>query len=232
MLAPPSLILLLLLEMVLLTHLEMASVNMEENLAGSLLEDNKSVRLIRGSVPGADTFLGVHFYFWNGLCSLYYDPVTLCVKLFSSHFCSEEVKNLKLVLGLGLILCSTTHMYSFLYLSLSQVTSSIVWCFGLYVLFKRLKNLWVGLGKLNFIFNVLITWNKCINLMFLSGFLFWNHTFDLHRKTRAMNPHCLLSINPPSHSLPTCQGYFLHVRLLGYKKSMPQSMLLKWAGSK
>lgn len=61
--APPSLILLLLLEMVLLTHLEMASVNMEENLAGSLLEDNKSVRLIRGSVPGADTFLGVHFYF-------------------------------------------------------------------------------------------------------------------------------------------------------------------------
>lgn len=42
---PPltSLILLLLLEMVLLTHLEMASVNKEENLAGSLLEDNKSV---------------------------------------------------------------------------------------------------------------------------------------------------------------------------------------------
>lgn len=57
---PPltSLILLLLLEMVLLTHLEMASVNMEENLAGSLLEDNRSVRLIRGSVPGADTFFG------------------------------------------------------------------------------------------------------------------------------------------------------------------------------
>lgn len=62
---PPltSLIFLLLLEMVLLTHLEMASVNMEENLAGSLLEDNKSVRLICGSVPGADMFLGVHFYF-------------------------------------------------------------------------------------------------------------------------------------------------------------------------
>lgn len=167
---------------------------------------------ISGSVPGADTFLGVHFYFWNGLCSLYYDPVTLCVKLFSSHFCSEEVKNLKLVLGVGLILCSTTHMCSFLYLSLSQVTSTTVWCFGLYVLFKRLKNLWVGLGKLNFIFNVLITWNKCINLMFLSGFLFWNHTFDLHRKTRAMNPHCPIVYQPSqsffahlSRLLPSCQ---------------------------
>lgn len=125
-LALTSLILLLLLEMVLLTHLEMASVNVEENLASSLLEDNKSVRLIHGSAPGADTFFGGHFYFRNGLCSLYYDPVTLCVKLFSSHFCSKEIENLKLVLGLDLILCSTTRMYSFLYLSLSQVIFTIV----------------------------------------------------------------------------------------------------------
>lgn len=44
-------------------------------------------------------FLG-HFYFQNGLCSLYCDPVTLCVKLFSSCFCLEEVDDLKLVLGL------------------------------------------------------------------------------------------------------------------------------------
>lgn len=36
----------------------MASVNMEENVAGSLLEDDKSVRLIHGSVPGADMFFG------------------------------------------------------------------------------------------------------------------------------------------------------------------------------
>ena len=36
------------------TYLKMTSVNMEENLPGSLLEDNKSVRLIHGLVPGAD----------------------------------------------------------------------------------------------------------------------------------------------------------------------------------
>lgn len=42
----------------------------------------------------------VTFIFEMAFCSLYCDPVTLCVKLFSSHFCSEEVEELKLVLGL------------------------------------------------------------------------------------------------------------------------------------
>lgn len=80
----------------------MASINMEENLASSLLEDNKSVRLIRGSVPGADMLFGSFLFLKQPFCSLCCDPVTYCVKLFSGHFCSEEVEELKLVLGLDL----------------------------------------------------------------------------------------------------------------------------------
>lgn len=73
---------------------------MEENLAGSLLEDDESVRLIHGSLPGADMLFGSFLFLKRPFCSLYCDPVTFCVKLLSSHFCSEEVEELKLVLGL------------------------------------------------------------------------------------------------------------------------------------
>lgn len=51
-------------------------------------------------MPGADNAFWVTFIFETAFCSLYCDPVTLCVKLFSSHFCSEEVDELRLVLGL------------------------------------------------------------------------------------------------------------------------------------
>lgn len=115
-------------------------------------------------------------------------------------------------------------MYSFLYLSLSQVISTVVWCFGLYILFKRLKNLWVGLDKFNFIFNVLITWNKCINFMFLSGFLFWNHThLNSTGKLEKWTPAVLLSISSLPIAFSPLVGLLqvLHVRLWSYVISAP-----------
>lgn len=130
-----------------------------------------------------------HFYFWNGLCPLYCGLLTLCIKLFSSYFCSKAIDYLKIVVELYSLFVLQTHVYPSFYLSFSQVVSTIVWRFGLYILLKRLKNLWVDLEKFNFIFNVLIIWNKYFNLMFLDFCSEGIHIFN-YQETTTVKSYC------------------------------------------